>query len=412
MRKIFFAIVLLSLVGCLFASGIAPVAFTYQGRLFNSGDPVDGLYTMTFKAFDSVTGGTQVGSTVITSQVSVTNGYFQQLLDLGTNIPRGIRIWLEITIKKYNTAETPALLTPRQELTPAPVALYAQKAQALAADLPMLNHVVRLDVEGRGTFFFDQIINFSPQIQRIPYVSPVTGQTQWIPGQPTFRDFTLVRYATDDLRFWEWRDDLASQSSAAADCDLYIIDTRTGRTIDAWHFTSVYPQQFLLEPDDQAQAKFVVEKITFNFHGMQLLETGASVAWQRPPVPTITLPVTLILLPSLEERFDFFEFLGWKFLEIRDTIGYHLEFEVLMPSFYRASRGSSDIARLFEDIDRGQEWERRQMVLPLYDSRGDIVFAIEMAECWPFEVRKFFYSPKDKLLERISFAIEDIGYSQ
>jgi hypothetical protein len=401
----------LSLAGCLFASSPAPVAFTYQGRLFNSGDPVDGQYTMTFKAFDSVTGGTQVGSTVTVSQVAVTNGYFQQLLDFGPNVSRGVRIWLEITIKKYNTAETPALLTPRQELTPAPIALYAQKAGSLASDLPMINHVVRLDVEGRGTFFFDQIINFVPQIQRIPYVDPVTGQTHPNPGQPTFRHFQLVRYATDDDRFWRWKDDLIDQP-AAADCDLYIIDTRTGRTIDAWHFTDAYPQQFILEPDDQTQAKSVVEKITFNFHGMQLHETGASIAWQRPPLPTIVLPTTLILLPSQEERFDFFEFLGWEFNEIQDPIGYHLEFEVLVPSFYRASAGSSYIARLFEAIDHGDEWDRQQMVLPLYDSHGDLVFAIEMAECWPYQIRKFFYSPKDKLLEIISFAIEGIEYSQ
>ena|GEM_PF-3813751 len=412
MRKLLFAITFLSFVGCLFAASAAPVAFTYQGRLFNSGDPVDGLYTLTFKAFDSLTSGTQIGSTVTVSQVSVTNGYFQQLLDLGPDVPRGIRIWLEITIKKYNTSETPALLTPRQELTPAPIALYAQKAHALAGDLPMINQVVRLDVEGRGTFYFDQIIKFLPQIQRISYVDPGTGQIHWNPGQPAFRDFILVRYATNDDRFWQWKDDLISQSDTAkADCNLYIIDTRTGKTIDAWHFTDVYPQQFVLEPDDLAQAKSVVEKITFYFRGMQLHETGASVAWQRPPSPTVKLPATLILLPSQEERFDSFE-LGWEFNEISGPMTGELEFGVPTPSFYRASSGSSYIARLFEAIEQGEEWQRRQMVLPLYDSDGEPVFTIEMVECWPYEIRKFFYSPKDKMMEKISFAIEGIGYSQ
>jgi hypothetical protein len=412
MRKIHFAIAFLSFVGCLLASSAAPVAFTYQGRLFNSGDPVDGLYTMTFKAFDSLTGGTQVGSTVTVSQAAVTNGYFQQLLDFGPNIPRGIRIWLEITIKKYNTAETPALLAPRQELTPAPIALYAQKAHALAGDLPMINHVIRLDVEGRGTFFFDRIINFDPQIQKISYVDPGTGQTHWNPGGALNYTFQLVRYATDDRRFWEWKDELMEDLSAQANCNLYIIDTRTGRTIDAWHFIRVYPQQFLLEPDDQTQAKSVVEKITFDFQSMHLLETGTSVGWERPPVPTIKLPATLILLPSQEEQFDSFTNLGWEIIRISDPISYHFEFEVLLPSFYRASAGSSYIANLFEAIDSGDPWERQRMVLPLYDSHGELVFAIEMAECWPFEVKKYFYNPKDIIMEKISFAIEDISYSQ
>ncbi len=411
MKKIIFAIALIFLVDSLFASSAAPVAFTYQGRLFNSGDPVDGLYTMTFKAFDSVTGGTQVGSTVSVSQAAVTNGYFQQLLDFGPNIPRGIRIWLEITIKKYNTAETPALLTPRQELTPTPIALYAQKAQALAEDLPMINQVVRLDVEDRGTYFFDRIDDFAPQIQKVSYVDPGTGRTRWLPGQPTFRTFKLVRYATSDRDFWRWKDELIGQKSAKADCDLYIIDTRTGRAIDAWHFAGIYPKQLLLEADDQTNAKSVVEKITFGFDIMWLGESGAHVEWERPPVPTVSLPTTL-MLSSREERFESFTNLGWEIIEVQDPIGYHLEFKVLLPSFYRASSGSSYIATLFEAINQGDDWERQQMALPLYDSGGHLVFAIEMLECWPFEVRKFFYSPKDKILERISFAIEDIIYSQ
>lgn len=411
MRKIIFAAAFVTLAHFLFASSTAPAAFTYQGRLFNSGDPVDGLYTVTFKAFDSLTGGTQVGSTISVSQVSVTNGYFQQLLDLGPDVPRGIRLWLEITLKKYNTSETAALLTPRQELTPAPIAMYAQKAQSLAGDMPMINHVVRLDVEDRGTYFFDQIINFGPQISKFATVDPVTGQTHWHPGQPTFRTFQLVRYATGDRDFWRWKDELTGQAPAEADCDLFIIDTRTGRAIDAWHFTRVFPNQLLLEPDDQARPQSVVEKITFNFQTMQLGESGAHVEWERPPLPTVSLPVTLFL-SSQEERFESFANLGWEIIKISDPIGYHLEFKVLMPSFYRASAGSSSIARLFQDIDQGEAWQRQQMVLPLYDSHGELVFAVEMAECWPYEIRKFFYSPKDKMMERITFAIEDISYSQ
>jgi hypothetical protein len=63
-------IIVLLLSASIFASSAAPVAFTYQGRLFSSGDPIDGTYTMTFKAYDSLTGGTQIGSTVNALRVS------------------------------------------------------------------------------------------------------------------------------------------------------------------------------------------------------------------------------------------------------------------------------------------------------------------------------------------------------
>ena len=409
MKYAFVAIIVL-MTASLFASSTAPVAFTYQGRLFSSGDPVDGTYTMTFKAFDSVTAGTRIGSTVTISQVPVTNGYFQQSLDFG-EIRRGVRIWLEITVKKYNTSETASLLSPRQELTPAPVALYAQKAEALVQDLPMINHVVRLDIEGRGTFYFAQIIDFDFEINKISYNDPETNITHWSPGASFYPKFQLVRYATRDSEFWRWKDELMAGSPAKADCELYVIDTRTGRTIEAWHVVRAFPSQLILESDEEA--KFVLEKIRFRSDYMQLRETGGSIEWERPPKPTIVLPVTLTISPSRNEVFESFTNVGWEINTVMDLpFGSHLELKFPLPSFTRASTGSSYIPRFFQDIASGEEWQRRQMTLPLYDSSNELLFEIEMGECWPFEINKTFSASRDTMIETISFAIENNQFSQ
>jgi len=48
-------------------------AFTYQGRLQNNGNPASGLYDFQFALSNAPSGGTQVGSTVTTLGVGVTN---------------------------------------------------------------------------------------------------------------------------------------------------------------------------------------------------------------------------------------------------------------------------------------------------------------------------------------------------
>ena len=60
-------------------------AFTYQGKLADSGNPASGQYDLQFKLFDTVTlgTGTQQGSLVVVSNVTVTNGIFSVQLDFG-----------------------------------------------------------------------------------------------------------------------------------------------------------------------------------------------------------------------------------------------------------------------------------------------------------------------------------------
>jgi len=94
--------------------------FTYQGMLKQNGNPVNATLSMTFKLYDALTGGNQVGS-AITQNVSVQNGLFTVQLDFGA-VWTGPDRYLEITVGS-NT------LSPRVKITPTPYAAYASFAQ-------------------------------------------------------------------------------------------------------------------------------------------------------------------------------------------------------------------------------------------------------------------------------------------
>lgn len=100
-------------------------AFTYQGRFTDTTvtQPTNGTYSMTFRLYDALSGGTQIGSPV-TASVSVINGVFAVPLDFGaaafnTTSAR----YLEIQVGATN-------LTPRQQITSAPFSMKATNAGA------------------------------------------------------------------------------------------------------------------------------------------------------------------------------------------------------------------------------------------------------------------------------------------
>src|SRR4051794_36628632 len=56
---------------CGYAQG---TAFTYQGRLSSNGTALNGTYDVSFALYNASTGGSQVGSAVTNSSLSITGG--------------------------------------------------------------------------------------------------------------------------------------------------------------------------------------------------------------------------------------------------------------------------------------------------------------------------------------------------
>jgi hypothetical protein len=125
----------IALLCALFSAG-GPVlaqgtAFTYQGRLSDSGKPATGSYDLLFLVYDVRFAGSQLGPAVTNSPTVVSNGLFTATLDFGQGVFTGGARWLEIWVRTNGAPEFVAL-TPRQELTPAPYAITAANAAAAA----------------------------------------------------------------------------------------------------------------------------------------------------------------------------------------------------------------------------------------------------------------------------------------
>src|SRR5687767_5068171 len=101
-------------------------AFTYQGRLAANGVPAHGLYSFQF-VLRQTSNGAQQGPTLTTNGVAVSNGLFTVTLDFGDYF--GTREFaLEIGVRTNGSAGPFTILSPRQIITPTPLAIAANHA--------------------------------------------------------------------------------------------------------------------------------------------------------------------------------------------------------------------------------------------------------------------------------------------
>lgn len=98
-----------------FDPALAQTGITYQGQLQASEAPFDGDVDLRFRLYDAPSGGTEVAPQVQHDAVAVENGLFQVALDFGDVFGGGDR-YLEVEVDGQ-------VLTPRQRISPAPVAL-------------------------------------------------------------------------------------------------------------------------------------------------------------------------------------------------------------------------------------------------------------------------------------------------
>src|SRR5208283_3180791 len=129
-KQLLIALVLLSALNSQLSTALAQgTAFTYQGQLQNNGSPASGTYNLQFTLYTNNVGGTAVAGPVTNNGVLVTNGLFTTMVDFGASVWNGETNWLQIGVATNGAASfTP--LTPYQELTPTPYAIYAENVPA------------------------------------------------------------------------------------------------------------------------------------------------------------------------------------------------------------------------------------------------------------------------------------------
>jgi hypothetical protein len=121
-------------------------AFIYQGQLNANGVPANGSYDLTFALYTNSNNGTATAGPITNLAVAVSNGLFTTTIDFGADAFTGSSNWLQIGART-NGAPTFSLLTPSQQIMPAPYALYAPNA-GFASTAGSANSVAASNVSG------------------------------------------------------------------------------------------------------------------------------------------------------------------------------------------------------------------------------------------------------------------------
>jgi hypothetical protein len=125
-------ILLLALFAGLNRAAAQGTAFTYQGQLMESGAPANGLYDIRGGLYAADKGGTLMTALYTNTAVAVSNGMFTITMDFGSDVFDGTPYWLQIGVRPSGIGASFTPLSPRQELTPAPYAIYAETSSNLS----------------------------------------------------------------------------------------------------------------------------------------------------------------------------------------------------------------------------------------------------------------------------------------
>ncbi len=154
-------------------------AFTYQGQLDVNGNLTNGIYDFKFDVFNSLTGGSAIGGPVTNFSVPVSNGVFTTIIDFGAGVFTGNSNWLHIQVRTNGSGGFTSL-TPRQQMTPAPYAIFAEGANGGGITGSIPNSALNPDVALLdGTQTFTGVNSFNNSISMLnpssTIVFPATG---------------------------------------------------------------------------------------------------------------------------------------------------------------------------------------------------------------------------------------------
>ena len=216
--------------------------FTYQGKLTDGGVPANGMYDLEFKLYGALSSGTQVGSTITKNDVTVITGLFTVQLDFG-NVFDGTALYLEIGVRPGVSSGAYIALTPRQQLTATPYAIYAEKAPWSG-------------ITGMPADFADGVDNSGASYQNVKVVAKSGG------------DFTTITAALNSI-------------TTASDTNRYLIKVAPG----------VYTEQVTMkEFVDIEGAGELTTKITFT--GSAGIDAGTLVGADNTELRFLTVENT------------------------------------------------------------------------------------------------------------------------
>jgi hypothetical protein len=141
MKKYFVFIIFMVVFVSSVSHGQVPLDsdFSYQGELQFNNSPANGVFDFQFAVFDADVSGAQLAQT-INEDVSVNQGVFTTIINFGTTVFLGDKVWLEIRIREGSNTGGFQQLLPRQQITSSPYAIHAQFVGANAvSDIEILD---------------------------------------------------------------------------------------------------------------------------------------------------------------------------------------------------------------------------------------------------------------------------------
>jgi hypothetical protein len=141
-------------------------AFTYQGELTSSGTPATGTYDIRFRLYDAADRRNQIGPILCSDNLSVSAGRFAVTLDFGPAAFDGQQRFLEIEVRAdagqdCGDESSFTILTPRQEITAAPNALFAKNAATATTATTALTADNAASLDGLQASFFNNAANLT-----------------------------------------------------------------------------------------------------------------------------------------------------------------------------------------------------------------------------------------------------------
>ncbi len=115
LRKVCFLILITSV-------SLAETNLNFQGQLSQAGQPANGQYDMIFIVYDALTGGNQQATPITETDITVSDGIFNVLLDFGDAAFNSDPRWLEIFVRETGGGNYTEL-SPRQRIGAAPFAI-------------------------------------------------------------------------------------------------------------------------------------------------------------------------------------------------------------------------------------------------------------------------------------------------
>jgi len=172
------------------ASAQGLTGFTYQGSLKDAnGVAINSPTTLRFQLFRDATGNTSLAGPVTVSNVPVSNGLLSAEVDFGNIFQSGSGGWVEVAV--LNAAGNATILSPRQKITPAPL------ASGIAGLTLVQGQSTDVD-NTAGTVDFAQFGGGGSTTAYLSFTAGITGRLSGV----TFRlfqlsnPFSLTMYAT------------------------------------------------------------------------------------------------------------------------------------------------------------------------------------------------------------------------